>query len=94
LSWDVKTFLSLNKAFIGAKGNVPVGKSFDVHEMMSSIDLQKYTLARGVCTLVETTQNYHQQSSSPNFNIHKWISELSSGLTWTGARSKGKYASF
>jgi hypothetical protein len=59
---DVKTFISLYKAFVGAKANVPVRKKFDVHEMTSSTDLQKYTLARGVCTSVETTQNYHQQS--------------------------------
>jgi hypothetical protein len=89
-----KTSISWNKAYVGEKGFVPVGKSFDFREMMSSIDLQKYILARGVCTSVETIENYHQQSSSPNFNINKQMTELPSGLTWTGVRSKGKHASF
>jgi hypothetical protein len=44
----------------------PAGKSYIVHGMMSSIALQQYTLARGVCTSIETTENYPQQSSSPD----------------------------
>jgi hypothetical protein len=75
-----KTSISWNKARVGEKGFVPVGKSSDFCEMMSSIDLQKYILVRGVCTSVETIENYHQLSS-PNFNINKQMTELSSGLT-------------
>ena len=67
--WFASIVFSLNKATSyehEQKGNKPARKSSVVHGMISSVALQQYTPARGVCTSIEMTGNYPQQSSSPN----------------------------